>query len=346
MNSDDRPLPPPSARPAADPAAPAAEAEPQPVPPTALPRRRGPVPVPAGVPYHRVLAGEKRRVWRGVLAIVLLVVGMLVLSFGLSFLAVMVDTLTGRSDPMSGEMEFTPLLNGAGLLALALLIPWSMLLQRWLYGVRAASLHSVLASFRSGPFTRSLLVLGPVWVVYMTVFSFLSPYEEGVWSTTDLLLTFGIILLLVPLQAAGEEYGFRGLVFRVAGSWGRGPRTALLLGVAVSSLVFMAAHLAADPWLNLYYLTFGATLALITWRTGGLEVAIVIHAVNNTLAFLIAVITHSDLAAGFDRSVGMGSAIMLVPCALLIAVTAVVWAATRRTGPALTPGGAPTGPAA
>jgi membrane protease YdiL (CAAX protease family) len=265
---------------------------------------------------------------------------MLVFSTGLTLLAVAVDALTGRTDPMSDGFELTPLLNASGLLAMALLIPWSMLIQRWLYGVRGASLHSVLAHFRSGPFTRALLVIGPIWVVYMTVFSFFSPYVEGEWSTTDLFLSFGIVLLLVPLQSAGEEYGFRGLVFRVAASWSRGPRAALAIGVTVSSLVFMAAHFAADPWLNLYYFTFGATLALITWRTGGLETAIVIHAVNNTLAFLIVVITRSDLAAGFDRSVGAGSAIMLVPCALLIAVTAVVWLRSRRTGPDLTPDGA------
>ena len=336
MNSDDHLHPSPTARPTDAPPAPAQESAP--VPPPA-PRRRGPRPVPEGVPYHRVLAGEKRGVWRGILAIVLLVVGMLLFSTVLSFLAVAVDMLTGRTDPTSGEFELTPLLNASGLLAMALLTPWSMLVQRWLYGVRGASLHSVLAHFRSGPFTRSLLVIGPIWVVYMTAFSFVTPYEEGVWSTTDLFLSFGIIMLLVPLQAAGEEYGFRGLIFRVAGSWSRGPRAALAIGVTVSSLVFMAAHFAADPWLNLYYFTFGATLALITWRTGGLEVAIVVHAVNNTLAFLISVLTHSDLAAGFDRSVGTGSAIMLVPCVLLVAVTAVVWWRTRRTGPALTPAG-------
>lgn len=345
MNRDDHPRTAPTAQPTDAPLPPAPESAP--VPPTAppAPRRRGPRPVPEGVPYHRVLAGEKRRVWRGVLAIVLLVAGMLLFSTALTFLAVAVDTLTGRSDPMSGGFELTPLLNASTLLAMALLIPWSMLIQRWLYGVRGASLHSVLGYFRSEFFTRALLVLGPVWVVYMTVFSFFGPYEEGVWSTVDLFLSFGIFLLLVPLQSAGEEYGFRGLVFRVAASWGRGPRTALLLGVTVSSLVFMAAHFAADPWLNLYYFTFGATLALITWRTGGLEVAIVIHAVNNTLAFLTVLITRSDLAAGFDRSAGVGSAIMLVPCVLLIAVTAAVWLLTRRTGPALTPVGDREAPA-
>ncbi|WP_306366749.1 CPBP family intramembrane glutamic endopeptidase [Nocardiopsis sp. CC223A] len=343
MNRDDRPHPVP---PVPATGAPMTEAPPTASPGTALPaappaapepHRRGPRSAPPGVEYHRVLAGEKRRIGRGVLALALLMGGMFLFSTVLSFLAVLIDALTGRIDPMSGGIEFTPLLNAANLLGLALLIPWSMLVQRWLYGVRAATLHSVLSCFRLELFGRTLLIVGPVWVVYMAVLSALSPYPEAAWSFTDLIVMFVTVLLLAPLQSAGEEYGFRGLAFRIAASWGRGPRTALLLGVVVSSLLFATAHFAADPWLNLYYLTFGATLALITWRTGGLEVAIVVHAVNNTLAFLITLITRTDLAAGFDRSAGVGSAIMLVPCAMLVAATVVVWLRTRRTGPARTP---------
>ncbi|MFL1380313.1 CPBP family intramembrane glutamic endopeptidase [Nocardiopsis protaetiae] len=326
-------------------------AEPAPVPGTApawgppppAPRHRGPRPVPPGVEYHRVLSGEKRRIWRGILAIVLLIGGMLLFSTLLGFGAIFVDTLTGRSDPMAGEIAFTPLFNAANLLALALLIPWSMLIQRWLYKVRGASLHSVLSHFRLRLFGRALAVIGPVWTVYMVVFFLLMPYEEGVWTRADLIVMFASTLLLVPLQAAGEEYGFRGLVFRIAAGWGRGPRTALVVGVLVSSLAFMSVHFAADPWLNLYYFTFGATLALVTWRTGGLEVAVVVHAVNNTIAFLLVLFARADLESGFDRSVGAGSALMLVPCAMLVALTAVVWWTTRRTGPPLTP--AEPGPA-
>lgn len=37
-----------------------------------------------------------------------------------------------------------------------------------------------------------------------------------------------------------------------------------------------------------------------------------------------------------DRSAGAGSVVLLLPCGVLVAVTAVVWWRTRRTGPALT----------
>jgi len=303
-----------------------------------LPPPSAPAPaVPPGVPYHRVLAGEQRRIGRGIAALVLLVIGLLLFSTLIGLLATSFDAALGRDSLAVGGTEFTPAFQAANLFAIALLIPWSMLIQRWLYGVRGASLHSVRSLFRLDVFARALLVIGPVWVVYTVAFSVLSPSAEAPWKLSDLLWMYLIVLLLTPLQAAGEEYGIRGLAFRIAASWGRGRRVALVLGVGVSSLLFAVIHFSTDPWLNLYYFTFGATLALIAWRTGGLETGVVIHALNNTLIFLFALVVHADLTDAFDRQAGVGSVIMLIPCALLITVTAVVWLGTRKAGPALTP---------
>lgn len=309
-----------------------------PASPAPPPRRRGPRPTPPGVPYHRVLATEKRQIWRGVAALLLLLAGLFAFSLGFGALGLFAESALGLTDPASDGIEITPISQAMALFALALLMPWSMLVQRWVYKVEGASLHSVRSLFRFDLMARALLVVLPIWTVYMVVLHLLLPYEGGPWSDFDLFATFVIVIILTPLQSAGEEYGFRGLAFRVAASWGRGPRTALFLGVVVSSLLFMVVHLALDPWLNLYYFLLGATLALLTWRTGGIEVAVVIHAVNNTIAFLLVVITRTDLAEGMDRSVGTGSPVLLLPCVLLAVFTAVVWWRTRRTGPALTTG--------
>ncbi|MER6175517.1 CPBP family intramembrane glutamic endopeptidase [Streptosporangium sp. NPDC001681] len=304
--------------------------------------RRGPRPVPPGVPYHLVLAGEKRRIGRGILALVLLLVGLFGFGGVFAVLGSAIDEALGRVNPIAGGTEFTPIFHAANLISIALMIPWSMFIQRWLYGVKGASLHSVLSVFRPAVFGRAVLTLVPIWVLYMTVFFLLSPYTEGSWRFSDLVAVFVITLLLTPLQGAGEEYGYRGLAFRVAASWGRGPRTAMVLGLVVSSILFAAIHLSTDPWLNLYYLTLGVTFGLMTWRTGGLETAVVIHAANNTLAYLLGIVTHADPLAGSDRSAGAGSIVMLIPCVLLVAITAVIWARTRRTGPPLTPGNIPS----
>ncbi|GAA2229892.1 CPBP family intramembrane metalloprotease [Promicromonospora sukumoe] len=298
-------------------------------------RPRHPRPVPAGVPYHRVLAGEKRRIGRGILAIALLNLGLAAFTALFAQLSALVDGLLGRDSIVTGGTELTPAAMAATFGAVALLIPWSMLLQRWLYGVRGASLHSVVSAFRPAALGRAVLVLVPVWVVYVTAFTALQPYQQTSRTPLDLMLMFAIVLLVVPLQSAGEEYGFRGLVFRVAASWGRGPRTALVLGTLTSAVLFATIHLSTDLWLNLYYVALGVSWSLITWRTGGIETAVVLHASSNVFAFLLAIVLQSDLST--DRASGAGSVIYLIPIALNAAVAAVVWYRTRHSGPAVTP---------
>ncbi|WP_150253974.1 CPBP family intramembrane glutamic endopeptidase [Nocardiopsis deserti] len=302
------------------------------------PRRRGPRPVPPGAEYHRVLAGDKRRIGRGVLAIVLLVVGMFAFSIVFSQAAAFVDARMGRTNPAAGGTDYTPLYHGATMFSLALLIPWSMLIQRWLYGVKGASLHSVLSRFRFDVLGRALLFIGPFWLLAVTALNFSTPAEQAHWPFTELVVMLVLTLLLVPLQAAGEEYGVRGLVFRVAGSWSRGPRAGLVVGVLVSSLVFTTIHGAGDPWINLWYFTLAASLAVITWRTGGIEVAVFVHALLNTLTFLFIIALHTDIGASIgDRSAGTGSPVLLVPTVTVAVIAVVVWVRTHRTGPALTP---------
>ncbi|MEU6716160.1 CPBP family intramembrane glutamic endopeptidase [Nonomuraea sp. NPDC046802] len=303
----------------------------------ASPHRRGPRPVQPGVEYHRVLAGEKRRIGRGILAIVLLVAGLFGFNIIISLVAASIDTQLGRTNPTLGGTDYTPLYHAANMVSIALIIPWSMVIQRWLYGVKGPSLHSVVSRFRFDVFGRALLIIGPLWLILSLIGLNFTPLNLIPWSSADLIAIFATTLLLTPLQSAGEEYGFRGLVFRVAGSWNRGPRAAAAVGVLVSSLVFTAVHLSSDPWFNLWCFALSVSLAVITWRTGGLEIAAVIHALNNTLTFLLLTVLHADQNPSLERSAGSGSAALLLPSAVVLAIMAVVWLRTRTIGPALTP---------
>jgi len=296
--------------------------------------------VPADVEYHRVLAGEKRRIGRGILTIVLLIGGMVGFSLLLNAAVGAVDAAI-RGDER--EMSL-PLAQAVHMVSVAFLIPWSMLLQRWLYGVRGASLTSVISRFRFDIFGRALVLVVPAWIVLMTLQSLGPIPESPVWTNTDVLWFIVATLLLTPLQAAGEEYGLRGLVFRVAGGWARGARAGLVVGILVSSAVFAVIHLATDMWLNLWYLIFAVGTALITWRTGGLEVAIVLHAGLNTLAFTLQAALRQDLQAAADRSAGAveDGLLTLGPAAVIVLATVVVWVLTRRSGPARTPRAAAT----
>lgn len=286
--------------------------------------------VPAGVEYHRVLAGEKRRIPRGLLTIVLLLVGFVAFSVVFIEAAKVIDReVLGRDE------SFTPLRHVAGSLSLALLIPYSMLLQRVLYGISPGSLHSVTGRFRFDVLGRTLLVLGPLVLVAVGI----SATQGGTtttWTQADLIVMFLSGLIVSPLAAAGEEYGFRGLMFRVVGGWARSARAGLVVGVVVTTVVFSLLHGTLDPYLLTSYLVLFGSMAIVTWRTGGLEVAVVLHGVYN-LALLLATTLHLDIGGELDnRATAVGTPVSLVPSGAIIIATAVVWLMTRTSGPART----------
>jgi membrane protease YdiL (CAAX protease family) len=288
--------------------------------------------VPAGREYHRVYAGEDRRIVRGVVAIVLLFAGLIVFAQVCLAVAATVDA------HFLGRTGFTPMMHAAGALSLALLIPYSMLLQRWLYGIPAHSLHSVAGRFRFGVVGRALIVFGPLLLIVMSVGFLLTPGDTVPWSTADLVAFFIIGITLTPLAAAGEEYGLRGLMFRVVGSWTRESLSGAMLGIGVTTVLFSLFHGTLDPYILGSYLVLFGAMGIITWRTGGLEVAVVLHAVYNVSALVLATTLHLDLGGDLSsRGEIAGTPANLVPSAGLLVITAVVWWTTRKSGPARTP---------
>ncbi|GAA3233274.1 CPBP family intramembrane glutamic endopeptidase [Nonomuraea helvata] len=92
-----------------------------------------------------------------------------------------------------------------------------------------------------------------------------------------------VIVLLVPFQAAAEEYVFRGWFVQAMGVHVRNPIWSILLG----SALFMSLH--GYSWAGLVdVFGFGAVMGLLTVRTGGLEAGIALHVLNNLLAFGLA----------------------------------------------------------
>ncbi len=288
--------------------------------------------VPTAVEYQRVYAGEKRRILRGVIAIILLFVGLVGFAQLFLFGAAIIDS------QILGRTGFTPLQQAAGALSLGMLIPYSMLLQRLLYGVPFRSLHSVAGRFRFGVFGRALLAFGPILLVVVASGFLLAPAEQVPWTTFDLVAYFVIGMLLTPLAAAGEEYGFRGFMFRVVGGWTRGARVGAVIGIIIPTVLFSLFHGSLDPYILTSYLVLFGSLAVVTWRTGGLETAVVLHIVYNVTALVLGTTLHVDLGGALNsREAASGSPATLMPSATLILITAVIWWMTRRTGPARTP---------
>ena len=297
-------------------------------------------PTVANVTYDHALS-RIRGAWRGIVAILLLVIGFLLLSIVIGGVGIGIEIARGAvtlEQINSGLVPFTPGVLLSTNVALALTIPLAMGLQRLFFGARPGTLASVAGRLRWKWMGRLALIIVPVWIVYIGA-SFLIEPVEFVAIDGTVLIMIAIVILTTPLQAAGEEFGARGLIQRSAGSWFRNPVAAFVVSTLIASSLFSLAHLAGDPWLIAYYFIFGVSMSLAARGTGGLEAPILIHATNNVLLFLPAILL-GQLDQGIDRSAGTGGPFMLVPMALCLAAAGIstLWARRNRvqtTAPAI-----------
>jgi len=102
-----------------------------------------------------------------------------------------------------------------------------------------------------------------------------------------------VIVLLAPLQAAGEEYLFRGYLMQVIGLLTKRRWVVVL----VSGAVFAAMHGEQNVALIADRFAFGCVMGALVVLTGGLEAAIAAHAVNNVFAF-----GYAALSGGVSQS--------------------------------------------
>ncbi|MEO6115952.1 MAG: type II CAAX endopeptidase family protein [Pseudolysinimonas sp.] len=178
----------------------------------------------------------------------------------------------------------------AGLGGVATLLP-AVLLGYRIARLRPLSvLRSVMFCFRWRWFllalAPALLITGVATVVGFTVLPAIGIGSAPVAPTTPLstwLLCAAVILILTPIQAAAEEFAFRGLVMQAVGGWVR----PAIVAVLVSTAVFAALHTQYLGWATADVAFFGLVAAYVTWRTGGLEASVALHAVNNTVIFLV-----------------------------------------------------------
>jgi len=115
---------------------------------------------------------------------------------------------------------------------------------------------------------------GPSWE--------LTPQEGAVWFIAVMLVT-------TPLQAAAEEYFFRGYLMQSLGSMVASP----WFGIVTSAAVFTVFHGSLDPALVADRFAFGVLAGVLVVRTGGLEAGIAAHVANNVSSFGLAALTSS-----------------------------------------------------
>lgn len=288
--------------------------------------------------YHQFFRIPRFHWWKAVLAIVVIPVAYVASTSTFTWALTLVSDSFGlglvRAETSGdGVVTMTPALLLASNLALGLLIPVSLGLQRLQFGQPARWMHSVQGRFRWKLALTFAAVLVPVWIVYGTLWTMMSPEAAGVSGPPATLgstiLLFTVVLLTSPLQAAGEEYAARGLLARSFGSLTTRPRVALLLALLAPNVMFTVVHGLSDLWLVVYTFCCGLAFAVVTWRTGGLEGAVVLHAVNNTIILLIASFFSEEVT--IDRSSGHGE--VMLPGAFLMLASATgiwLWARHRR----------------
>jgi len=219
------------------------------------------------------------------------------------------------ADPNATEQNTTTpvifLLNNAWI---ALLIPASILVSFWFYRQGFGWLSSVIGRFRWKWF---FVPLGIFVVGYLieNLIELVLYGSDGygltslTWQPTSLVMIVGI-LVTTPLQCAGEEYMARGVVPRLIAGVVRQRQVGLILAALGSSGLFMYLHSAQDVWLNSYYFATGLVMWWSVYRTGGLEISVALHIVNNLFSEWM--LPFQDISGMFDRSSGTGSPILLI----------------------------------
>lgn len=132
-----------------------------------------------------------------------------------------------------------------------------------------------------------------------------------------------VVVLVVPFQAAAEEYVFRGGLLQLVGSWTRWA----VVPVVLTSLLFAAGHVY-NVWGLVSVFLFGVVAAVMTIRTGGLEAAIGLHIANNVVLMVFDTV-------GLVDSTGEGAGVVdeVLPTTVMCLVFwALVEAWARRTG--------------
>ncbi|MDW4907250.1 type II CAAX endopeptidase family protein [Streptomyces sp. ADMS] len=293
-----------------------------------------PVTVPAQpLPYHRLaLTTGNHRWWRPLAGTLVVLVGAILVVLVLLIGSEIAGAVLDRPHDADGNLIW----GGTGetamaLLSLALCLPVVLLAARWVQRRPAGTVSSVAGGLRWRWLGLCLAVALPVSAVSLGISMLLPEQDDSLAELTwaglsPFLLGLATVCLLVPFQAAAEEYVFRGWLLQAVGAWCRSPWFA----VTPQAVLFATAHGWGTPWGFADLVVFGLVMGLLTVRTGGLEAAIALHVLNNLLAMGL----MSAIAGGLDSeetAADMNWMMVAVDVPMVALYAAVVlWLARRR----------------
>ena len=316
-----------------------------PEPPRA--RRYDKVPHQGPTPYLQLLRTRAYGWWKPLLGLLLAGAVWLLASVVLVVVAVLIAGGGSISQTLIDDIAANPFGSPAALLTLnlnlALLIPSVWVAVLVVHQERLGWVSSVVRRLRwrllltFGAVAAGLLAIG-LLVGYLLV----APGGSGSGQSYDgrfVASMLAVVLLTTPLQAAGEEYFFRGYLSQVIAGWIPGRRVGAIVAGLASGLLFALAHGQQDLPTFLSRLAFGLTASLVVYRTGGLEASIAYHTMNNVLLFVLLLAADPSL----EVEVSSG-AVLLTDLAVMAGFVGFVWWWSRRRSIQRTT--APTGPVA
>jgi membrane protease YdiL (CAAX protease family) len=191
-------------------------------------------------------------------------------------------------------------------IVLASAIPIAILVSLAFHGLGPGWLMSVARRIR-WRFFVACLGLSVVALIATVIVSTVVPQGGGTEltgeansftsTTRDFLL---VVLLLTPLQAAGEEFAFRGYLMQAFG----GLFGSRVVAVLLPALLFALAHgIGQDLPIFVDRFAFGLVAGALVILTGGLEAGIAMHVLNNFLAFGLA-LAFTDMSSALNPTDG------------------------------------------
>ena len=259
-------------------------------------------------PYHLMLRTWGYAWWRPVVGVIAAVLAFFVTAtLLLGVVAVAWSALQGGdfSDNLMDNLDVTKgrpaTLLGVNL-GIAAMIPVTWAILRVVHRMRPRWLASVVPRLR-WRFLSICLGLAVVALAAQVLVGLLLPASGDEPSGTLNDFTVGtattalVVLLTTPLQAAGEEYLFRGYLLQAFGSFFRNKWVAIV----ITATLFALAHGAQNFPLFFDRFAFGLIAGWLVTRTGGLEAGIALHILNNFLAFGFA-LAFGDLGSTLSVS--------------------------------------------
>ncbi len=248
-----------------------------------------------GLAYQQLQRSGPRSWWRPMLGILALLATLFAGGVLVGVVALIQIAFTGGSADDLADLATLkdpgPVMLAALLLSLGILVPVAFLVSWGLHGLAPGWLTSVSGRLRWRYLLGCLGLAVLALIATILVSSFLPtgtreeitaqphPFDSRM---AGLLL---VALLVTPLQAAGEEYVFRGYLMQAFGGF-----MPTAFAVLVPALLFAVAHGAQSLPVFIDRLAFGLVAGVLVVVTGGIEAGLAMHVVNNWFAFGLAIV--------------------------------------------------------